>query len=205
MKRKSSIFSRARRSFFRSSGQRGASVETLRGSTGADFEGIAKINRGAAPSTFCFFLLSCCQGNDSPKDRFLLIKGPFCFVFEKETSKSPLYAISLQGMSCKVVSKATGKNPTVTVSLTSSLGDSEYEIELLEKLAEKFSRVVQEQASVAHSEQVRQRLGHGHLVSKRSSLRYAETIAHKKVQEQPDVPVSAGDLLESMPNPAFGP
>lgn len=54
MKRKSSLFNRARMSFVRSGGQRGASMETLRGTNGADFEAKAgKVERGNGTSVGC--------------------------------------------------------------------------------------------------------------------------------------------------------
>jgi hypothetical protein len=41
-------------SFVRSGGQRGASVETLRGTTGADFEAIAsEVDRGSGSGVDC--------------------------------------------------------------------------------------------------------------------------------------------------------
>lgn len=47
-----SFVSRARQSFMRSHGDRGADVKTLRGKTGADFEGEARVTRGNR-SAFC--------------------------------------------------------------------------------------------------------------------------------------------------------
>ena len=44
----------------RSHGQRGADVETLRGTSGANYEGEAKVNRGGKNSGFCG-----CLGGDS--------------------------------------------------------------------------------------------------------------------------------------------
>jgi hypothetical protein len=53
-KRRSSLINRARMSFVRSGGQRGASVETLRGTTGADFEAIAsEVDRGSGSGVDC--------------------------------------------------------------------------------------------------------------------------------------------------------
>jgi len=50
---RSSFFSTKRLSFFRSKGTRGADVETLRGNTGANFEGYARVAR-------CGDYMNCC-------------------------------------------------------------------------------------------------------------------------------------------------
>jgi hypothetical protein len=49
-----SFISRARQSFFRSKGDRGADVITLRGMTGSDFEGEARVTRGDIGMGLCF-------------------------------------------------------------------------------------------------------------------------------------------------------
>jgi hypothetical protein len=51
--RKSRLLSIARQSFVKSGGQRGASVETLRGTHGADFENKAVVTRGGGEGVFC--------------------------------------------------------------------------------------------------------------------------------------------------------
>lgn len=86
------------------------------------------------------------------------------------------------------------------VLLESSLGDVEYEISFAtEEVAIKFANTVKTQAAAAVSAQVRKRLGHEHLLTKRASVRYAETIAQKKVEDQPETPVTTQEVLDNMP------
>ena len=70
-------------------------MELLRGTKGADFEAEGQIRRGGAAvaCSFCFG-----GSSDDFKTRYLVIKGPFCFVFKSETATSPSYAIKLHGM-----------------------------------------------------------------------------------------------------------
>ena len=58
--------------------------------------------------------------------------------------------------------------------------------------------VVQRMAAVAETEEVRTRLGHGHLIPKRSSVRYAEAIALEKTKDQPDAPITTREILTNM-------
>jgi hypothetical protein len=121
-----------------------------------------------------------------------LVKGPFCFVFVNETASSPKYAIRLAHL------KATIKTPK-TVDLETALGDVEYELTFeTNEVAESFAKTATSQAAAGEVEEVRKRLGHEHLLNKRSSVRYAESVAVKKVQEAPDVPVSAEDILSNV-------
>ena len=68
---------------FRSGGDRGADVETLRGTTGADWEGRAVLARDQGG------VICGCFGGGGDEDRLLLIKGPFCFVFGDVTDSAP--------------------------------------------------------------------------------------------------------------------
>jgi hypothetical protein len=52
-RKKSRLLSMARQSFVKSGGQRGASVETLRGTHGADFENKAVVKRGGGEGVLC--------------------------------------------------------------------------------------------------------------------------------------------------------
>jgi hypothetical protein len=185
----------------RSDGKRGASPATLRGTKGADFENYGKIHRGVDGVT-CG-----CFGGSSEKstDRLILIKGPFCFIFENENSPSPKYAIGLQNMRDAVHGAGSSLRTSsagFAVLLTTSLGDTEYEISFtLEAIAREFAATVQTQAAAAVTETVRKRLGHEHLLHKRSSVRYAEGVALKKIVDQPDAPVSTQEVLGNMPSP----
>jgi hypothetical protein len=180
----------------RTGGSRGGSAENLRGTTGARFEGRGKIHRGAE-GVFGF----CCFGGGSREDnkeRFFLIKGPFCFVFASEDAPSAKYVIGLQNM-CAIINPA-GHDLRVTVLLENHFGDQEYEFSFeSEKLAKRFKAAVEVQASSAEVEAVRKRLGHEHLILKRSSIMFAETIAMDKVSAQPDLPVSMEEVFANMP------
>ena len=48
-----------------------------------------------------------------------------------------------------------------------------------------------------------QRLGHESLLDKRASMKFAEGIAKKKVNEQPEKPLGAAEVLENMPMTAM--
>lgn len=141
---------------------------------------------------FCFG-----GGGDNTKERLLLIKGPFCFVFSSEEAASPKYAVGLQSMRANV--KLSG-----TVLLENNLGGVQYELHFESKeAAKKISQVVREQAATADAELVRKRLGHEALLVKRSSERCAYDIALEKTADQPDVPITTREVMESMPVPAM--
>lgn len=160
----------------RSGGERGADVETLRGNHGADFEAEAIVNRGGPVGCGCF-------GGSDMKECLLLIKGPFVFVYANESDKAPSYAISLAQMKAKPKGVSGGLH---RVTLETTLGDMEYEISFkTEKDSNSFVEVVREQAAVGETQEIRKRLGHENLLTKRSSVRYAETIALKKIEAQP--------------------
>jgi hypothetical protein len=172
----------------------GSSPATLRGTKGADFESEGRINRGSDG-------LGCgCSGvRKEDKDRYILVKGPFCFVFTNEDSSSPKYAIGLQNMRAEV--KHAGAGSRGHVLLETNLGDMEYELSFAtEAIAREFASTVQEQCAAATSEIVRKRLGHEHMLTKRSSVRYAESVAVKKFADQPDAPVSAQEIMSNLPS-----
>ena len=87
------------------------------------------------------------------KDKFLLIKGPFCFVFKKEEDPAPTYAISLAHMKAKV---QPPQGALHVVTLETNLGDVEYEISFPEAgSAKEFAEVATRQASIGETEEVR--------------------------------------------------
>lgn len=194
-RRRSSLFQRARMSFYRSKGDRGADVETLRGTRGADFEANAKVQRGTSDAVLC----GCFGGGgdgEPKKVRFVLIKGASCFVFANEEAASPKYAIKLGFMKTEVHG--------TTVELQTTLGDVEFRF-VFDKaeLAERFSAVVIEQASIAEADVAKKRLGHAHLLNKRASTRYAEAIADQKEKDQPEAPITAAEVMEQVPMPGI--
>ena len=137
-----------------------------------------------------------CFGSNPLVDRYLVIKGPFCFVFVKEDAASPQYAIKLFGL---VADKPTHHSHRWMVLLRQgAVGDVQYELSFTEETtAQTFVAVVQQQASVAATEETRKRLGHEHLLTKRASLRFAETVAASKEKNQPDKPISREEILDA--------
>jgi len=181
----------------RSRGKRGATVQDLRGTKGADFEGEGMIHRGVEAG--------CCGGlffggSDPMKERYILVKGTGCFVFASETALSPLYAIKLDHMAAELKDKNHHEGRTlVLLRAGGTLGDVQYEISFsTPDTATAFQKAVTEQASLAATDETRKRLGHDHLISKRASVRYAESIAKSKEKEQPDKPVTRDEVLKNM-------
>lgn len=204
-KRRSSLFASARASFYRSRGQSGASVETLRGSSGADFEGYAIVHRGSG-DTLGATLLCCLGGGGGAKDGryFLLIKGQHLFVFKDEEGKSPKYAVELIGRRAVLQpSHGPGAQSHAVVNLETGLGDLEYvftfDITNRRDLGSSFVTAISTAAAEASTELARKRLGHEGLLTKRGSLRYAANIGEAKTKDAPEAPLSTGEVLAGMP------
>lgn len=175
-----SLFRKARMSFF---GQRGASLATLRGSHGAIFENEGKIIRGVdAVKVGCWCLGG---GGEGDVDRLVLIKGPFCFVFDhKDSDSSPMFAIGLHNMKAEIQSPAASSSssakvrPGTAVVLRSTENTTEYEFLFpTQGIAEKFVRVVRLHAGLTAGESLPARLKREIPLQKRSSVRVAENIA----------------------------
>jgi len=210
-KRGSALFAAARASFVRNRGQSGASVEQLRGTSGSKFEGYANIHRGDGDFD-AFNIFSFCCGN-KPELYFVLIKGFHCFVFENEESKSPNYAIELINRKAVIQPSHHTMTPRVahpgathdtgytTVYLESSLGDVEYKFTFanIENNSSEFCNAVAVASNDASTELVRKRLGHENLLTRRSSVKFANAIGMAKAKDQPDVPVGAAEVMAGMP------
>jgi len=186
-KRRSSMRGSLRSSFFRlkdlvfrrNDGEAGADIATLRGSHGPDFEGNATINRGGGISLSCG-----CFGGDDKSEKIILIKGAYCFVFADESDQAPKYAIALAHMKAKIQAPSHGVHH---VTIEGSLGDVEWELGFADKeTAKKFADAFRKQAAIGEADKVRERLGHGKLVNKRSSVKYAESIAQMKLGDAPE-------------------
>lgn len=178
-------------SFVRSGGKRGAALENLRGTKGANFEGKADVERVNDASTGICGCMG--EGGGSDKNVIVLVKGPFAFIFVSETASSPKYAISLVNM--KAVAKQSSRG-TFPVTLETSLGDAEYGFSFADAdTASSFVKAVEEESAAGKAELVRKRLGHEHLLNKRASIRYAESVAVKKVDDAPPAPVSTEEIL----------
>jgi hypothetical protein len=185
-KRRSSLLSMARQSFVRSGGERGASVETLRGKK-ADFEGTAIVKRGDGDGVSCgcfgssvrtdvinyvetgalpLILASRLQDSD---EVLVLIKGPFLFVFKNQTSQSPKYAVPLAHLHATVKGEGhvLATHGYTSVNLETALGDVEYVVMFHTagnlEVATTFANVVNQQAATGEADEVRK-------VSRRSSF-----------------------------------
>lgn len=214
LRRHSSAFIAAvRTTFTRKTGPTGASVQALRGNSGADFEGYATVHRG--DDSLGLPALCCCFGS-SRKDGlyFLLIKGYYCFVFDNEDSKAPKYAIELMHLKAVIQPSHVSHIPLLphpganhetsytTIFLETSLGDVEYKFTFANTEANvgtKFCNAVAVAANEANAEQVRKRLGHEGLNRRRSSVKYAQAIGQAKAKDQPSAPITAGEVLSAMP------
>ena len=215
LRRASSLFAAARASFYRSKGDRGASVETLRGSKGADFESYATVHRGDAEGLMDMFDITTCFGCCGKKDGvyFLLIKGEYCFVFVSEDSASPKYAIELinrravvdthESYTPRIPHPGASNDTTYTsINLETSIGDIEYKFTFAnmdDTAATRFCNAIAVASSEAATEQTRKRLGHANLLDKRGSVRYANQLGEKKKKDQPEAPVTAGEVMAGMP------
>ncbi len=204
-----------RATFIRKNATQGASVQTLRGSSGADFEGYATVHRGdnslGCPPLFCCFGSSSSATKDGLY--FLLIKGYHCFVYDNEESKAPKYAIELVNLKASIQPSHVSHIPRVphpganhestytTIFLETSLGDVEYKFTFANNanVATKFCNAVALAANEASADQIRKRLGHDGLNRRRSSVKYAQAIGETKAKDQPSAPLTAGEMLSAMP------
>ena len=134
----------------RNDGEAGADIKTLRGSHGPAFEGNATITRGGGVGVSC----GCFGGGgDDKKEKIILIKGAYCFVFASESDQAPRYAISLAHMKAKVQSASHGIHP---VTVETSLGDVDWELGFQEKeKAQEFADAVLKQAAIGEADEVR--------------------------------------------------
>ena len=135
----------------RNDGEAGADIATLRGSHGPDFEGNATIVRAGGIGFSCF---SCFGKGDDTKEKIILIKGAYCFVFGDESDQAPKYAIALAHMKAKLQSASHGVH---YVTIETSLGDIEWELGFPDKqAAQKFVDAFRKQAAVGEADQVRE-------------------------------------------------
>jgi hypothetical protein len=85
------------------------------------------------------------------KEKFILIKGPFCFVFDNDKGQAPRYAISFSLSHLKAQIKGE-----TSVTLQTSLGDVDYEFFFNDaSTAVTFQGVVSNQAAAGETEEIR--------------------------------------------------
>jgi hypothetical protein len=142
----------------------------LRGSIGADFENHGRISQGVD--------CGCFGGGERNRERLILAKGPFCFVFVNERSHRRLNSLLLYKIcECRLNTQRAQDG--------SNLDGAEYELTFAtEAIAQEFVDAAQAQQYAAATDRVRHRLGHGHLLPKSSSVLYAEAVAHQTSAER---------------------
>ena len=69
----------------------------------------------------------------------------------------------------------------------------------IENTASEFCNAVAVASNDASTEMARKRLGHENLLTKRSSVKFANTIGTAKAKDQPDAPVTAAEVMSGMP------
>lgn len=124
---------------------------SLRGNSGADFEGDATVRRGnSSPGLFSALF------RRNKNKMYVLIKGPQIFIFTKATSSSPKYAIPLKHYHVHV-HDSKGKNQIV--ELKSELGDIEYifkfDLKENKEVGRHFGQVLREQIVVGNCDAVK--------------------------------------------------
>jgi hypothetical protein len=137
----------------RSGGDRGADINTLRGTSGPDFEGYAIVNRPDEGG-----LCGCFGGGggsgDDNAEKIVLIKGPYCFVFNNERDPSPKYAVGAAHM--KPVLHPKESQGRYVVTIETHLGDIEYELKFdKENIAKQFVDSFRQQAAIGEADEVR--------------------------------------------------
>ena len=96
---------------------------------------------------------SCFGGGDDKKEKTILIKGTYCFVFIKESDAAPKYAISLAHMKAKIQSPSHGVHH---VTIETSLGDADWELGFQQKeIAKQFADAFRQQAAIGEADEVR--------------------------------------------------
>ncbi len=187
----------------------------MRGNTGADFEGEAIVIRGQTG----FGLFSCFDfgRRKSNNNKYILIKGPFVFVYSKQTASAPTYSIPLKHQRVNVHDI---KGNSQVVTLESGLGDIEYEFKFdlneNRELGANFGRVLEEEIVIGNTAEVKEvryaiayneiDFGHiqfntlilllrellhcqklGHDTGFTKSFAYAKNVCDKKEKDQPEV------------------
>lgn len=168
------------------SSEGGADVMELRGIYGADFEGYASVTKRSKRS-----LGGLLGKKNVPKQRFLLIKGAFLFVFKDELSASPRYIIRLAYTKSRVVPKEDATDQDVTsvimeTPMTNDQTDLEYELVFQrENYANGFVAAATQMAEQGEMDEIPERLGSAHLLTQPESMRYAEKVAMETMDDHP--------------------
>ncbi len=130
-------------------------MDTLRGNSGANFENEAIVTRGDDSGIGLF---SCFDKNNIlGKKKYILVKGPHVFVFNKVTSPTPKFAIPLKH---ETVNVHVSSGKTQVVALETGLGDVEYKFKFdlreNDNVGKEFGRVLREQILIGNSDEVKE-------------------------------------------------
>lgn len=110
--------------------------------------------------------------------------------------QSPLYAVSLVNM--------TASQNSAVALLRFSFGDIDYEFQFEdEERSKKFFAKAKALAEHGNAEEVRKKLGHEHLLNHTKSLMFAEKIALKKVEDQPEPYIAPLEALGAVNTAVF--
>uniref|UniRef100_A0A7S4K8F4 Uncharacterized protein n=1 Tax=Odontella aurita TaxID=265563 RepID=A0A7S4K8F4_9STRA len=175
------IFRYKEQHFQSSCGMAGASVEDLRGTQGAVFEGHAEILRSGnrSPLARCF---PCFYRNKEGIRRekgyrvYILVKGKFCFIFKSSISDTPAYAIPLDEYVAKKEALDEGCHEVKAILMELKESSSvEYEVEFndTKKAMDFYSAVNLSSKRTERQESNRS-----------ASVAYIETVGNKKVEEE---------------------
>lgn len=192
--RKSSIFGSIKTLLKKKPTAQGASVAILRGNSGADFEGPAKVRReDYTPGCMCYS-----NDKSASKVRYVLIKGNSCFVFSSKEDTSPKFAIPLCHL--KVELEEPQRDQTAEVIFKSGLGDVEYRFtfDLKENpnAGNDFKKAASAGAAQGTVLKAKERLGHK--VQLRGSVVYAEMISNAKAKDQPEKQDTLGEITDGL-------
>lgn len=131
-------------------------VKNICGRCGADFEGEAIVRRGNSNNILGLDLPFWLKPKLSTRKDYIVIKGPYIFVYDTSIAPEPRFAIPLR-RHFKIESSIHRKKKSQTVSLKTGLGDVEYKFKFnlndgKKELGNQFCRTLKRQINVGTSE-----------------------------------------------------
>jgi hypothetical protein len=155
------------------------SLESIRGVTGANFEGDATLARDVP---LCF----CCASRQAVH---VLLKGTHLFAFPQggETSAVPKFAVPLADLACEVES-----DPLKVLVYKKYHGGSEYVLKFNNETHVKpFCRALKAGAELAALDRIKDKLGHERLPRSGSTL-YADKVSKEFAKQEPEHDMTPG-------------
>lgn len=173
-------------------------VDTLRGTSGSDFEAHAAVLRGVAKKNFLQkFLPFIFDERDfvafGEVLRFVLIKGSNCFIFTAETDISPLYSIPLGDLVPKIEDRNNPEGTSLTISPSfNNLSKDDLSTVLLKypsgRIAYQFTFDTKDDEGVADRFYSVLRGVEKRGAAQTTSIAFAEVVARGKEKCQPEDP-----------------